>query len=76
MLLLLRAKAQLIDILQRIPQAIPALKLILNLAKNLANLILDRVWPRRPLPKPTQIRKQLAIDILNQVIANQRPIFI
>ena len=43
MLLLLGAKPQLVDVFQRIPQAIAALKAILDLAKNLTNLVLDRV---------------------------------
>jgi hypothetical protein len=44
MLLLLRSKPQLVDIFQRIPQAVTALKSVLDLAENLPDLTFDRIW--------------------------------
>ena len=46
-------------------QVVATLNTVLDLAKNLANLIFDGVRPGRPFPETVQIRKQLAVHKLN-----------
>jgi hypothetical protein len=70
-LLFLGAKPQLVDVLQGIPQAVATLKLVLDLAKNLANLVFDGVGAAGPLLEALQVGKQLAVDVVDQVVADQ-----
>jgi hypothetical protein len=46
------------------------LKLVLDLAKDLANLVLNRPRPRSARLEVLQIRKQLLIDEVAEIVAN------
>ena len=72
MLLGLRGKVQLVNRVNNVPQIVATLNPVLNLPKNLADLVLNRVGPGGLLLKPVQVGEQLAIDEENQIVAGQR----
>ena len=69
MLLCLGAEAQGIDLVDDLAHVVAALDLVLDLADDLADLVLDGVRPGRPLAETVQVREQLAVDEVAQVVA-------
>jgi hypothetical protein len=72
----LRAEAQGIDQLQRVTERIAAAELVLDLAEDLADLVLDRVRAGGAGAEALKVGEQLAIDIVDQVRAGQRPVMV
>ena len=72
-LLGLRAEAQFVDVVDDLAQVVAAVNLVLDLAEDLADLVLDGVRPAGLLLEPMQIRKQLLIDEVAQVVARDAP---
>jgi hypothetical protein len=68
-LLLLRAEAQLIDMVDDLAQVVAALDLVFDLAKDLADLVLDGVRPAGLLLETMQVWKELEIDELGEIRA-------
>ena len=75
-LLLLRAKAQLVHQLQGVAQRIAALEAVLYFAEDFADLVFDGVRPGGPLPEPLQVEKELPVHIVDQVVAGQRVVMV
>src|ERR1700686_5418455 len=69
-LLLLRAEAQFIDVLDNLAQVVTALNLVFDLAENLSHLVLDRVRSARSLLEAMEVRKEFHINEVSEVIAN------
>jgi len=67
----LRAKSQLVDMVDDFAQIVAALYLVLKLGKDLPDLVIDRVRPRGPLRKSLQVREQLLVDEVSQIVAGQ-----
>ena len=72
----LRTESQLVDQLQRVAQRIAALKLVFDLAENLADLIFDRVGVFGARLEAPQIGEQFAIDIGDEVRPCERLVVI
>ena len=70
-LFLLGAEAQFIDLFQRITQGIAALNFVFDLAEDLTDLVFDGVGVISDLFEAPQVREQLAIDVIDQVITGQ-----
>ncbi len=66
-LFLLRAEAQAIDQLQRVAQRIAAAELVFDLAEDFADLVFDRVGAFGARSEAFQVRKQIAINKLDQI---------
>lgn len=69
MLFSLRTEPQFVDVVEDLAQVVAALDLVLDLPENLPDLVFDRVRPAGLLLEPMQIRKELAVDEVPQVIA-------
>jgi hypothetical protein len=65
----LRAETQLIHMVNDFAQVVAALNLVLNLTKNFTNLVFDSVWPSRLGFEAVEIRHELQVDEIAQVIA-------
>ena len=70
-LLGLRAEAKFVNVVNDFAQVVAALNLVLNLAKDFANLVFDGVWPGRPLLETVQVGKELAVDKIAEIVAGQ-----
>src|SRR5439155_16340030 len=75
-LLLLRAEAQFIDVLDNLAQVVTALNLVFDLAENLADLVFDCVRAGRSLLEPMQIGKESLIDKVSEVVADHRSVVV
>lgn len=75
-LLGLGAKAQRIDQLQGIAQAIAAGELVADLAEDLANPVFQGLGIAGPLAEALQVRKQLAVDEGDQITSGERVIVV
>jgi hypothetical protein len=64
----LRAKPQLINVINDLTQVVPALDLVFDLAEDLTNLVFDGVRPGGFLCEAMQVRKQLLVDEVAKVI--------
>lgn len=71
MLFLLRAETQLVDVLDHVAQVVAALDAVLDLAEDLADLVLDRVRPAGLLLEAEEVREQLSVNKVAQVVARQ-----
>ncbi len=71
-LLGLRTKTQFVDVVEDLLQVVAAFDLVLDLPENLPDLVFDRVRPARLLREAVQVRKQLLIDEVAQVVAGHR----
>ena len=69
MLLGLGAEAQLVDVVDDLAQVVAALDLVLDLAEDLADLVFDGVRSAGLLLEAVQVREELAIDEVAQVVA-------
>ena len=69
MLLDLRTETQFVDMINDIAQDITAVDLVLDLAEDLANLVFDRIRSARLLLEAVQIREELAINEVAQIVA-------
>ena len=67
-LLGLRPEAQRVHVIDDLAQVVAALDLVLNLTENFAKLVFDRVRAAGLLLEPVQIRKELLVDEVAQVI--------
>jgi hypothetical protein len=67
----LRAKPQLIDVVDDLAQVIAALNLVLEFDKDLADLVFDGVGPGGPLREALQVGEQLLVDEIPEIIAGQ-----
>jgi hypothetical protein len=70
-LLGLRSEPQSIDVIDDLAQVVAALDFVLQLAKNLPDLVLDGIRTRGALGEPLQIREQLLVDELAQIIPGE-----
>jgi hypothetical protein len=61
-LLRLRAEPELVDVIDDLPEVVPALDAILNLPEYFPDLVLDRIRTRRPQLEPLQIREKLPTE--------------
>ena len=68
-LLDLRTETQFVDMINDIAQDITAVDLVLDLAEDLANLVFDRIRSARLLLEAVQIREELAINEVAQIVA-------
>jgi len=75
-LFLLRAEAQPVHQLQRVAQGIAALELVFDLPKNLTDFVFDGVRAGGALFEALQVGKQLAVHMVDQIIAGQRRVMI
>src|SRR6266446_10186725 len=75
-LLLLRAEAQLIDVLDDLAQVVTALNLVFDLAENLTNFVFDSVRAARSLLEAVQVGKEFLIDEVPEVVASHRRVVI
>ena len=71
MLLCLRAEAQLIDVVNDFPQVVPALYLVLDLAKNLTDFVFDGVRASGLLLEPGQVGEELTVNKVAQIVTGQ-----
>ena len=62
MLFRLRTKAQLVNVINGFAQVVAAVNLVFDLAKNLADLVFNRVRTTRPLFEAVEIRDELLVD--------------
>ena len=69
MLLGLRPEPQSVDDLDSFPQVVAALELVLHLAEDLPDLVLDRVGRLGALLEAAQVREKLAVDEAAQIVA-------
>ena len=67
-----RAEAQLVHALDHVAQVVAGLDLVLDLAKDLANLVLQRLRAAGLGLEAVQVREQLAVDEGDQVVAGHR----
>ena len=58
----LRAEAQFVDVVDDVAQGVAAADLVLDLAEDLADLVLDGVRPARALLEAVQIGEELALQ--------------
>jgi len=72
----LGTKAQTIDDLSHFPQVVATLKLVFNLPEDLTDLVFDCVGSGGSLFESAQIRKQLMVDKILEVITGHCPIVI
>jgi hypothetical protein len=68
-LLGLRAEAQFINMIDDFAQIVSAGNLVPDLRKNLSDLIFDRVRPTGLLSETVQVRKELLVDEVAQIVA-------
>ena len=71
MLLGLGAEAQVVDVVDDLAHVVAALDLVLDLAEDLADLVLDRVRPAGLLLEAVQVGEELLVDEVAQVVAGQ-----
>ncbi len=71
MLFRLGAKAQFVNVVDDLAQVVAALDLILNLAENLPDFVFDGVRAAGLFLEPLQIREELQIDEVPEVVAGQ-----
>ncbi|QDU20659.1 hypothetical protein ETAA1_26160 [Urbifossiella limnaea] len=71
-LLGLRPEPQLVDVVDDVAEVVPALDLVFDLAEDLADLVLDGVRPARLLLEVVQVREQLLVHEVPQVVAAER----
>ena len=76
MLFRLRGKAKFVDMVDDLAQVVPALYAVLYLSEDLADLVFDGVWTAGLAFEALQIRKQLAVDKHDEIIASQRGIVV
>ena len=69
MLLGLGAEAQLVDMVDDLAQVVAAVNLVLDLAEDLADLVLDGVRPAGLLFEAVQVGEQLAVYEIPQIVA-------
>lgn len=69
MLLGLRAEPQAVDEVDYVPQVVPALEAILDLAEDLTDLVFDGVRAAGSFPEAAEIGKEITVDELPKVIA-------
>jgi len=75
-LFLLGAEAQPVHQFERVAQRIAALELIFDLPEDFPDFIFDRVGAGRALLEAFEIRKQLVIDVGDEIIAGQRSVVV
>ena len=75
-LLLLRAEAERVDEFERVAQRVAALELVFDFAEDLADLVFDRVGALGALLEALQVREQLAVDEVDEIVAGQRLVVI
>ena len=68
----LRAEAQFVNMVDDLAQVVAAGDLVSDLAKDLSDLVFDRVRPAGLLRKAVQVREQLLIDEIAQIVAGHR----
>jgi uncharacterized protein with PhoU and TrkA domain len=68
-LLGLRAETELVDVVDDLAQVVAALDLVLDLAEDLPDLVLDGVRPAGLLGEAVQVGEELLVDEIPQVIA-------
>jgi hypothetical protein len=74
--LLLRAEAQFVHQLQGVAQRIAALEAVLYLAEDFADLVFDGVRAGGALAEALEVGEELAVHILDQVVAGQRVVMV
>ena len=62
MLLVLRAEAELVNVVNDFAQVVAALNLVLNFAEDFANLVFDGVRPGGALLEAVEVGKELGVD--------------
>ena len=75
-LLGLRAEAQLVDVVDDLAQVVAASDLVLDLAEDFADLVFDGVRAAGLLFEAVQVRKELLVDEVAQVVAGQRGVVV
>jgi len=67
----LRAEAQFVDVVDDLAQVVAAVDLVLDLAEDFADLVFDGVRAIRFLFEAMQVREELAVDKVAQVVTGQ-----
>jgi hypothetical protein len=75
-LLVLRAKAQFINVVDYFAQVVAALNFVFDLPENLPYFVFDGVWPGRLLREAMQVWKELLVDEISQVVAGHRGVVV
>jgi len=68
----LRAEAQLVNMIDDLAEVVTALNLVLDLAEDLADLVFKGIWAAGLCRKAVQIRKELPVHKVTQVISRHR----
>jgi hypothetical protein len=75
-LLVLRAEAQLVDMVDDLAQVVAAADVVLDLAENFADLVFDGVRSAGLVLEAAQVGKQLLVDKVVQVVAGLRAVVV
>jgi len=70
MLLVLRTKAQFVNVVEDFAQIVAALNFVLDLAENLSDFVFNGVRPACLLFEALQVRKELAVYEVAEVVAS------
>ena len=76
MLLVLRAEAELVNVVNDFAQVVAALNLVLNFAEDFANLVFDGVRPGGALLEAVEVGKELGVDEVAEVVAGEGGVMI
>ncbi|HEY4930912.1 MAG TPA: hypothetical protein VII23_05010 [Terriglobales bacterium] len=71
MLLFLRLEAELVDVLDDVAQVVAGLDLVFDLAEDFADFVLDGVGAGGLLLEAVQVRKELLVDEVAEIVADQ-----
>ena len=75
-LLGLRTETEFVDVIDDLAEVISAADLVLYLPEDLADLVLNRVRPARPLLEAVEVREESPVDEIDEVVARQRPVVV
>lgn len=75
-LLGLRAKLELVNLVEDFAKIVAVVDLVLDLAENLADLVLDRIGVSLPRFETLQVGEKLAVDEIDEVFARLRAVAI
>ena len=67
----LGAETQLVDVVNDLAEVIAAVDLVLDFAENLANLVFEGIGAARFLLEAVQVREELRVDEVTEVVAGQ-----
>ena len=75
-LLVLRAEAQFVNVVDDVAQAVAALNLVFDLSEDFADFVFDGVWAAGLVFELVQVGEELLVDEVAQVVAGQRGVVV